>query len=491
MATPPFDTGKEDLELMQKNSAQSEIADLVAKARRAQSIVDGYTQEQVDLLAGAIVYAMSRPDFARRIAEMAHVETQMGLIESKIAKLTVKMPAIFHDIRKEKTVGVIDRDDENGITTIAKPLGVIAALIPSTNCEATPVFKSVLGIRARNSVICAPHPASRNTTSFVVDMIRQILRKLDAPEDLVQCIKTPSKAMAAELMAQCDVTMATGSGDMVKAAYSAGKPAYGVGAGNAAVIVDETVDLAETAAKLSTGKIGDNASGCSAENSIVVQESVYHRLLAELEKQGAYLANAAEKKKLQSAMWEGGHLSRKIIARPVSEIAALAGIDIPANRKFIVVEETGVGSDHPFSGEKLSLVLTAYRYRAFDEAIALVNAITHYSGSGHSCGIHSNDGDRILRLGLETKTSRVIVRQPHGVANSGSWTNGLAKTFSLGCGSWGGNSVSENVTQKHYFNTTRIAEPAVRPTPSEAEIYGALFDRISAVRIDANPSSNG
>jgi sulfoacetaldehyde dehydrogenase len=470
---------------MSQSADQIHIAKLVDRARRAQAILNGYSQEQVDLIAGAIVYHLSRPQLAAKIAEMAYDETRMGLVESKRAKLTHKMPAIFHDIRTEKTVGVIERDEENGIITIAKPYGVIAALVPSTNCEATPIFKSVLGIRARNAVICAPHPASKKTTIFVVDVIRQVLRALDAPEDLVQCIAAPSKALAAELMAQCDVTMATGSGDMVAAAYSSGKPAYGVGVGNAAVIIDETVDLAETASKIRIGKTGDNASGCSAENSIIVQASVYDGFLRALEKEGAYIATAEEKAKLQAVLWENGHVSRKVVARPVGEIAALAGIDVPADRKFIVVEEQGAGADYPFSGEKLSLVLTCYKYDAFDDAIVLVNAITGYSGSGHSCGIHSNDPDRILRLGLETKTSRVIVRQSHGVANSGSWSNGLAKTFSLGCGSWGGNSVSENVTQKHYYNTTRIAEPLDRSAPDEQVIYGPLFGKIAAVRIAA------
>lgn len=462
----------------------NQIADLVARARHAQSVLNGYTQEQVDLIAGAIVYHLSRPEMATRVAEMAFEETGMGVVESKRAKLAQKMPAIFHDIRKERTVGVIERDTANGITTIAKPYGVIAALVPSTNCEATPIFKAVLGIRARNAVICAPHPASKKTTLYVVDVIRQVLRALDAPEDLLLCIEAPSKALAAELMAQCDVTMATGSGDMVHAAYSSGKPAYGVGVGNAAVIIDETVDLAETAEKIRIGKTGDNASGCSAENSIIVQAGIHDDFLRALQAEGAHIATEAEKAKLQAVIWENGHVSRKVVARPVADIAAIAGIDVPADTRFIVVQESGAGPDHPFSGEKLSLVLTCYKYDAFDEAIALVNAITDYSGSGHSCGIHSNDVERILRLGVETRTSRVIVRQPHGVANSGSWSNGLAKTFSLGCGSWGGNSVSENVTQKHYYNTTRIAEPLDRAAPGEEAIFGPLFARIVTLKVE-------
>lgn len=459
---------------------KQQIADLVGRARAAQAIVETFTQEQVDTLAAAIVYALSRDDVAMELAKLALEETNMGDVPSKYAKLAKKIPAIFYDIKDQKTVGVIDSDPVMGITTIAKPVGVIAALIPSTNPEATPVFKAVLGIRARNAIICAPHPASRKTTLLVVEKMRAILKRHGAPEDLVICIEKPSKGLALELMAQCDLTMATGSGDMVHAAYSSGKPSYGVGAGNAPVVVDETVDLAETAEKIRIGKTGDKASGCSAENSLVVQEGIYDDFLAELKKQGGYLASPEEKARLQAVMWENGHLSRKIIAKPVAVIATLAGIALPDDAEFIMVEETGTGKDYPFSGEKLSLVLTVYRYGDFQEAIDTVNAITGHSGAGHSCGIHSKDKDRILRLAQSTKTSRVIVRQPHGASNSGAWHNGLAMTFSLGCGTWGGNIVSENVTQKHYFNTTRIAEPIDRKPKSDEEIFGKWLPVIAS-----------
>ncbi len=454
---------------------QEQIAALVGRARAAQQTVESYSQKQVDTLAAAIVYALSREDAAMGFAKMALEETGMGNIPSKCAKLAKKMPAVFYDVKNQKTVGVIEADPARGLIKLAKPIGVIAALIPSTNPEATPVFKGVLGIRARNAVICAPHPASKKTTKAVVDMMRAILKKHGAPEDLIICIENPSKGLAAELMSQCDLTMATGSGDMVKAAYSSGRPAYGVGAGNAPVVVDETADLAETAAKIKIGKTGDNASGCSAENSLIIQKRIYASFMAELEKQGAYVATGEEKARLQALMWEDGHLSRKIVAKPVADIAALAGIALPEGSAFIAVEETGIGKGFPFSGEKLSLVLTVYSYDDFQEAIDKVNAITAYSGAGHSCGIHSKDKDRILRLALNTKTSRVIVRQAHGASNSGNWHNGLANTFSLGCGTWGGNIVSENVTQKHYFNTTWVAEPIERKEASEEEIYGEFL----------------
>ncbi|MET3697002.1 aldehyde dehydrogenase family protein [Bacillus oleivorans] len=460
-------------------STEHTIRELIERSRAAQKIAEGFSQRKVDELAAAIVYTFSRPELAREIAEECVAETDIGNVESKKAKLMNKMPAIFYQVKDVKTVGVIDRDPEMGITKIAKPIGVIAALVPSTNPEATPIFKGVLGLRARNAVIFAPHPASKKTSMKVVDIMREILEKNGAPKDLFICIDQPSKDLSQELMRQADLTMATGSGDMVKAAYSSGKPAYGVGAGNAVVVIDETADLAETAAKIRIGKTGDNASGCSAENSLVIHESVYDEMLELLQLQGGYLASPEEKARLQEVMWEDGHLSRDIVAKPVDRIANLAGINIPDNTAFLMVKETGVGKDYPFSGEKMSLVLTVYKYSEFDEAIDMVNRITSYSGFGHSCGIHSNNQEHIMQLALNTKTTKVIVRQPHGAANSGAWFNGLANTFSLGCGTWGGNIVSENVTQKHYMNTTWVAEPIDRQPASEEEIFGDLLATVN------------
>jgi len=449
------------------------------RPRAAQKIAEGFSQKKVDELAAAIVYTLSRPELAKEIAEECVTETDMGSVETKIGKLTKKMPAVFYQIKSAKTVGVIERNSEMGIIKIAKPVGVIAALIPSTNPEATPIFKGVLGLRARNAVIFAPHPKSKRTTIRVVNIMRNLLEKNGAPKDLFICIENPTKELAKELMCQCDLTMATGSGDMVKVAYSSGKPAYGVGAGNAAVIIDETANLSDAAAKIRIGKTGDNASGCSAENSLIIQKSIYNKTVGLLKKEGGYLVTSEEKEKLKKIMWVDGHLSRAIVAKPVKIIAKLAGVDIPEDTKFLMVEETGIGKEYPFSGEKLSLVLTLYKYDEFDEAINKVNRITEYSGPGHSCGIHSFNDDHIMRLALNTKVTRVLVRQPHGAGNSGNWFNGLANTFSLGCGTWGGNIVSENITQKHYMNITWVAEPINRKEPSEEEIFGELLKDIN------------
>lgn len=391
---------------------------LIEKARKAQKIVEGYSQRRVDELAAAMIYTLSRPDLAKEIAELALKETKMGNVESKIKKLTLKMPAVFEQIKSVKTVGIIEKIPEEGLTKIAKPIGVIAALVPSTNPEATPLFKGTLGLRGRNAVIFSPHPKSAGCTSRVVNIMRDILQKNGAPEDLFLVLENPSVPNAKELMAQCDLTMATGSGPMVKSAYSSGKPAYGVGAGNAVIVIDETADIAKTAERIRIGKTGDNASGCSAENSILIQESIYNKMIEALKNEGAYLANQDEKAKLQKEMWGDGHLNRDIVAKPVQTIADIAGIHIPENKKFIMVEESGTGPDYPFSGEKLSLVLTVYKYKEFDDAIDLVNLIQHYSGLGHSCGIHSNNREHIERFALKTYTTKVIVRQPHGKATS-------------------------------------------------------------------------
>lgn len=455
------------------------VRGLLERARKAQAVAETFSQRRVDELAAAIVYTLSREPLAQEIAEFAFNETEMGNVESKYAKLAKKIPACFYDVKDQKTVGVIEVNPEKGITKIAKPVGVIAALIPSTNPEATPIFKGMLALRGRNAVIFAPHPHSKRTTVKVVEIMRNILEKNGAPADLFICVENPSKVIAQEVMKQCDLTMATGSGDMVRAAYGSGKPAYGVGAGNAAIIVDDTCDILDAAQKIRIGKTGDNASGCSAENSLIIQEGIYDKLINALKAEGGYLASKDEKAKIQKALWVDGHLNRDIVAKPVEKIAKIAGIEIPEGTQFIMVEEEGIGKNYPFSGEKLSLVLTLYKYTDFDEAIAKVNAITRYSGLGHSCGIHSFDRDRILKLALSTYTTRVTVRQPHGAANSGNWFNGLAQTFSLGCGTWGGNIVSENVSQKHYINTTWIAEPINRAEPPEEEIYGDLLKHVN------------
>ena len=280
-------------------------------------------------------------------------------------------------------------------------------------------------------------------------------------------------------MKQCDLTMATGSGDMVKAAYSSGKPAYGVGAGNAVVIIDEDIDVAATAKKIADSKTNDLASGCSAENSIIVHDNIYDAFIAALKEQGGYLCTSEEKQKLECTMWpDGKHLNRNIVARPATTIAEHAELSVPEGTRFLMVEENNAGEEYNFSHEKLSVVLTVYRFNDFKAAVELLNQIQKFSGLGHSCGIHSFNQEHIDYLALNTYTVKVMVRQPHSMSNAGAWWNGLPNTFSLGCGTWGGNIASENMSQKHYFNTTWVSEPIDRKPASEEEIYGDLLQNV-------------
>lgn len=378
-------------------------------------------------------------------------------------------------MKNAKSVGVIETDKEKGLLKIAKPVGIIGAILPCTNPCVTPVLKAMWAIKGRNAAVMCPHPRSKNTTGEVINVLRDTLRRYDAPEDLLICIENPSIEISNEVMRQCDLIVATGGSNMVKAAYSSGKPAYGVGVGNAVSLIDETADIKDAAHKIMLSKTNDLASGCSTENSLIIHSSVCEKMLDALIGEGAYLVNEDEKERLMNTMWVDGHLNPDIIAQSAVRIAAVAGIIIPDDRTFIIVEENGTGKGYPFSGEKLSVVLTVYKYEDFDEAIKKVNAIQSYMGAGHSCGIHSFNEDHIMKLSLETNTSRVMIRQPQNYGNAGNWDNGMPWTTTLGCGTWGGNIVSENITWKHFINTTWVAYPIEQQIPSDEELFGHLM----------------
>ena len=455
--------------------AREYVESLIDRARRAQEIAETYTQERVDELITAIAWNIVKDGPAQEIANLAVEESELGNYEGKYAKLMTKIRGGLQDMKGKKSVGVIERDEEKALIKIAKPVGVVAALVPCTNPEATPVLKAMFAIKGRNAIILAPHPRTKRTNTFIVNSIRDTLKKYDAPEDLVICIEEPTMEISGELMKQSDLVLATGGGGMVKAAYSSGTPAYGVGQGNAVTVVDETADLKDAANKIMRSKTFDFATSCSTENSCIIQDSVYGDMIENLKNEGGYLVNSEEKVKLKNAMWVHGHLNRDIIAQPAQKIAAIAGIDLPEGKTFIMVEETGIGVDYPFSGEKLSVVTTLFRYNDFQEAIEKVNAITTYHGRGHSCGIHSFDEDRIVEFASKTKTSRVMVRQPQCLANSGAWTNGMPMTLTLGCGTWGGNVSSENITWKHLINTTWVSAPIKSNKPCDEELFGKIM----------------
>ena len=450
---------------------QEQIREYITRARKAQRIADTYSQERVGELVTAMAWVIIRN--AEEIAQITQEETGLGRLDHKIIKLQKKVRGCLRDLKHEKTVGIVEVNPQTGITKMAKPVGVVGAITPVTNPEATPIIKAMFAIKGGNSVIVAPHPRGKKCAFKICEYMRQTLEKLGAPADLIQCIPEPTVELSKELMRQCDLIAATGGGAMVHSAYSSGKPAYGVGVGNACVIVDETADIKDAAHKIMLGKTFDWATSCSAENSIIVEESIYEKVLGALQAEGGYLASVEEKNALQKTMWTAPKvLNRAIIAQPAIKIAEIAGFTIPEDRTFLMVEERGVGEDYPFSGEKLSVVLTVYKYKGFDNAIALVNKLTGYMGLGHSCGIHSFDDERIDRLALQTKTGRVIVRQPQSYANSGDWCNGMPFSLSIGCGTWGNNASSENTQMKHFLNVTLVARPIEPVIPTDEELFG-------------------
>ena len=455
-------------------SEAREIAGLIARSRTAQAQIENYTQEQVDRLIRGMVWAVAQDGVAEEIARHTVEETQLGNYDGKFLKIHRKTRAALMDIIDDKSVGVIEEDKERNIIKIAKPIGVIGALSPSTNPEATPVIKSICAVKGRNSIIIAPHPRAKISNKIICDRMRDALVKLGAPADLVIAIETPSVEKTNELMRQCDRVLATGGGPMVHAAYSSGTPALGVGVGNAVITVDDTADLDDAAEKIRISKTLDLAASCSSDNSVVLFDSIYDAELEKLQAQGGFVIEGENKTKLQNTIWVDGHLNTAIVAQSAEKIAAMAGIELPAGKTFFIVPETGTGPDYPFSGEKLSVTMALYRAKDIDEAIALTNAIQAYQGRGHSCGIYSTNDANIMKLASETYTSRVMVNQPQSASNSGNLWNGMPQTFSLGCGSWGGNATNNNISWRDLINVTWVSKPLAQTKviPSDEELFG-------------------
>jgi len=455
--------------------ATQQMEQLIARSRAAQAQIANYTQAQVDALIRAMVYVVAREDRAEEIAQFTVDETQLGNYTGKYLKIHRKTRATLLDIINDKSVGVIEELPERNIVKIAKPVGVIGALSPSTNPEATPVIKAISAIKGRNSIIIAPHPRAKLTNKKICDYMRDALERMGAPADLVIAIETPSMELTTELMRQCDRILATGGGPMVTAAYSSGTPALGVGVGNAVITVDDTANLDEAAEKIRISKTLDLAASCSSDNSVLLFESIYDEMLEKLQHEGGYVLNEDEKAKLQNTIWEDGHLNVNIVAQPAHKIAGMAGIELPEGKQFLIVPETGAGPDYPFSGEKLSVTMALYKVKDIDEAIERTNAIQAYQGQGHSCGIYSYNDDNIMRYAEATRTSRVMVNQPQAASNSGNVWNGMRQTFSLGCGSWGGNSTNNNITWRDLINETWVSKPLAvsKAIPEDEELFGA------------------
>jgi sulfoacetaldehyde dehydrogenase len=452
---------------------QQTCLELVARARAAMRVAEGFDQSRVDRLCRAIAWAGGNEVTATRLAAMSVNESGMGSPEPSRRG---KVLGILRDALRQKSMGVIEELPEKGIVKYAKPAGVISSLIPVTSPYVTPIGIAIYAVKCKDAVIFSPHPSSRRTTNETVRVMRAALEALGAPVDLLQCVEKPSIPLAQELMAMCDLTIATGGPPMVRSAYSSGKPALGVGAGNATMVIDETADVAEAARNTRISKTNDYGSGCSADGNLIVDTSIYDAFLAQLQKEGGYVVSGHEKELLRAAYWDAeGRRTADTIARPAHVVAKKAGFTIPDDKTFLIVPEDKIGKQHLFSTEKLGIVLGIFRANGFDHALDLVRQIFETGGRGHSCGIYSFSDDHINRLALMAPVSRIMVRQIQSRANAGTFTNGMPMTSSMGCGIWGGNITNENISLKHYMNVTWVSRPIAEDKPSEEELFGEFY----------------
>ncbi|HTP46632.1 MAG TPA: aldehyde dehydrogenase family protein [Casimicrobiaceae bacterium] len=464
------------------------VAALVARARAAQASFDSASQEQVDEVVTAVGWAIVDPERNRALAELSVADTGLGNVEDKIAKNRRKTIGLLRDLAGARSVGIIAEIPELGITEIARPVGVVGALTPSTNPAATPVNNIINALKGRNAIILAPSPKGASTLALLLRYVHAELDRVHVPRDLVQQLPAPvTREATAELMRQVDLVVATGSQTNVRAAYASGTPAIGVGVGNVAVIVDETADLPDAADKIARSKAFDNATSCSSENSVIAVAPVGERLLEAMARVGGVLLEKEERSRLERAMFRDGRLVPEFIAQDAPTIARRAGLERAAlgTAKFLIVEEHGVGAGHPFSGEKLSPVLAFYRAADFAAASALAARVLGYEGAGHSIGLHTRSDERAVELGLTLPVCRVIVNQAHCFATGGSFDNGLPFSLSMGCGTWGGNSISDNLNYRHFLNITRVSRllPVDRiDEPDEERMFGAYRRKYGLTR---------
>ena len=454
------------------------IGQLVKNAKQAMRDFRHANQEGVDEAVTAIAWSLYEDGNAATLAELAVADTKLGNVSDKIIKNKRKTFGTLRDLMRVKTVGVIEENPKLGLVKYAKPVGVVGAVTPSTNPAATPVNKCMMAVKGRNAIIVAPSPSGWKTTNRAVELMRAQLDLIKAPIDLVQILPEPvNREITEELMRQVDLVVVTGSQSNVRGAYRSGTPAIGVGAGNVPVIVDETADLDQAASKICSSKIFDNGTSCSSENSVIVVDEIYDSMMQAFAKHGGYIATEEEKNSITEALWSSnGKLNRDLIAKDASVIARECKLSPSAeSAKFIVVAETGVGSAYPLSGEKLSIVLTAYRVKSFEQASEIVQEILNFQGAGHSCGIHTSKPERAEYLAEELDVVRVLVNQAHTFGNGGGFTSGLNFTLSMGCGTWAGNSISENLNYRHFINITHLSTEIAEDRPSEDELFGAFL----------------
>jgi len=448
------------------------VNELVAKARLAQALYESFSQKQVDAIVrdfGKYVF-----DNAEAIPAGAHKETGLGVYEDKVTKAKGKARVIWNNLKGKKSRGIIGEDGEANLILIAKPMGVVAAVCPVTNPIVTPMCNAMFALKAGNAVIFAPHPKAEFATRDLTAAYRKILERHDAPADLVQMVENGSVETTQALMKAADVVVATGNGGMVKSAYSSGKPSYGVGAGNVPVIIDRDVSLQDAADKIVTGASFDNGIICSHEQFVFVPEESYDDAIQAFLDTGRvwYTDNPAEVDKLREIVFPDGHLNKDVVGKPAHEIAERAGIAVAGTVRVLLVRADGSGTTDVLAKEKLCPVVAIVPYGTFQDAVAGAKANLIVEGAGHSAALHSNNEEHIRQMGLALPISRLVVNQASALTAGGSLTNGFAPTTTLGCGSWGGNSISENLDYKHLMNVSRIGKVIThQAVPTDEKIW--------------------
>lgn len=464
-----------------KTPVDDHIADMLVKARAAMASyaaeIQAHGQARIDEAVTALAWSIYKPQSARRLAEIAVDVTGIGEVESKVIKNQRKTFGTLRDLLRAKSTGIIEEISEKGIVKYAKPVGVVGAITPSTNPSATPVNKAMMALKGGNAIIIAPPPTAWAATKPTVDGMRAELTKIGLPADLVQILPNPvTRESTTRLMELADLVVVTGSQVNVRQAYKSGKPAIGVGLGNAPVIIDATADLADAARKIMASKTFDHATSCSSENAVVIVDEVYDKAIAALEREGGYMATGAERQRIVERLWQDGKLNRAVIAQgPQALIDAFELGPKSKGCKFVMATETGTGKAYPLSGEKLSLVLTVYRARDFADAKRIVRDILDYQGKGHSCGIHTKDAAHAAELARDIDVVRVLVNQAHTFGNGGGFDNGLPFTLSMGCGTWQANALSENLNWRCFVNITHLVTTIPEDKPSEEALFGAYW----------------
>jgi len=448
------------------------VKDLYDRARKAFEVVEFWPQDKVDEMVAAVAYMLQTKDVVEEVTKLAYEESGMGVYEHKVHK-HAKIKGIMYEMAGKKTCGLIEDNKERGIKTYAKPMGVVANVVPCTNPTITTAFIGLSLLKTRNAMICSPHPRTKGSTAKTVEYARKALKAIGAPEDLFLCIEEPTNPKTVELMSTCDYAVATGGKALIKVVHAAGTPSVTVGAGNVRAIIDPSADIVKAADWIMRSKTFDNATSCSSENAVSAHESIYDEVVEELKKVGGYMCTSEERENLRAVMWPDGHtLNRDLVAKPAKVIADAAKIDIPDDIKFLMVEGQKIGPEDMFSNEKMSLILTLWKWNDFDTEMKTLLENLKFSGIGHSCALHSTKPEQWEKLAEFIPTGRVNINMGNTLVNSGSFNAGHVYTTTIGCGTWTGNSHSVNVNYKHFLNYTKMAVEVEEYVPTNEDVYG-------------------